>query len=264
MRKMLLSTMVGMVFLISCSLDSDEFRGPVDSKIKITMLDLIGSEKTTFQFLFETQKTYECANYLILMEATGDDKTVNFTFNEIYKDFSCVSEVSSASNEYRYAKLDKGVYDVSFKVKDKTAVNGKLTVSDSSYALEVGQSPDFEFVNTLLYKMPAGTVWGSIQRYTENQQSADLVEDFFELLGSSGLADTTYAQGDYTYFLVDDKEKVSLRRTSAVPAGTTVFLYFMDETKVNRNNLRTAIGDFRGIYSQYVKVDVFDWKGTVY
>lgn len=255
---------MGLAFLFSCNLDSNEFQGPIQGKIKVTMLDFLGSEKNNFKLLFETTNTYECSNYLILMQADGEDGGLDLTFNEVYKDFTCTNAAAPASNEYNFGEIENGTIALSLKVKDKAAVSGTLTVSDSTFVLEMAQNPDFEFVNTTLYKMPDGMFWGSIQKYNEGQQTDDLVDDFFEILAESGLADTVLREGDYTYFMVDTDSTVTLRRNGAIPAGTMSFVYYMNEDSVSRNDLRVAIADFRGIYSQYVKVDAFDWEGTIY
>ena len=264
MKRIAVSGLAGLVFMFSCSLDSNEFQGPIQGKIKVTMLDFLGSEKNNFKLLFETTNAYECSNYLILMEAGGEDDMLDLTFNEVYKDFTCTSEAAPASNEYNFGEIENGTIGINLNVKNKAVVSGTLTVSDSAFVLEMDQSPDFEFTNTMVYKMPEGMFWGSLQKYNEGQQTNDLIDDFFDLLAEAGLADTLLTEGDYTYFIVDSDSTVTLRRSGAIPAGTMSFVYYMNEDSVNRNDLRLAIADFRGIYNQYLKVDAFDWEGTIY
>jgi hypothetical protein len=264
MKKIAIIAVVGLGFLFSCSLDTDEFQGPITSKINVTMLEDLSAEDPLFQILFESTNLYECTNYNILMTVDAEENDLDIVFTEIYKNSTCTSEPGPAYNVYSFSKIVNGTYNLSLKVKDKPTSTGTLVVSDTGYTLDMSASDDFEFVNTHVYRMPEGTLWGSIQKYTENQQSAALVDDFFDLLSESGLADTTMAEGDYTYFLTDEEGKVSLRRANATPAGTSAFVFYLDEDSVSRSNLKLAISDFRGKYSQYVRVDVFDWLGTIY
>jgi len=263
MKKIAMIAVAGLGFLFSCSLDSDEFQGPITSKIKVTMLEDLSDTKPFFQILFESTNIYECSNYNILMDVDADDFKLDIVFNEIYKNNTCLSETGPAYNVYSFSEIVNGTYNVSLKVKDKQAIAGTLVVAGDGYTLTMPQSDDFTMVNPHVYSMPDGMVWGAIQKYTDNQQSADLVDEMFQMMADEGLADTLLAEGDYTYFLIDDENKVSLRSRSTIPTGTTAFVFYMGES-VSRNDLKIAISDFRGKYAQYVKLDVFDWKGTIY
>ncbi|MEQ9377363.1 MAG: hypothetical protein RIG68_19400 [Imperialibacter sp.] len=264
MKKIAIIAVVGLGFLFSCSLDSDEFQGPITSKINVTMLEDVSGEDPFFQILFESTNLYECSNYNILMTVDADENNLDIVFNEIYKNSTCRSETGPAYNVYSFSKIVNGTYNLSLKVKDKPASTGTLVISDTGYTLDMTESDDFAFVNPQVYRMPEGILWGSIQKYSESQQANTLVDNFFDLLSDNGLADTALVKGDYTYFLIDEENKVSLRRANATPAGTSAFVFYLDEDSVSRNNLKIAISDFRGKYSQYVKVDMFDWIGTIY
>ncbi len=265
MKKSAMIAVVGLGALFSCDLGEDEYLGPIQSKIEVTMVEDLSYEEPFFQIIFETANLYDCANYNIQMIANASESQLDIVFNEIYKDNSCNSATGPAYNAYTFTKIVNGVYDISLQVKGKSAVAGTLTITDSAYTLDMEQSEDFEFVNPHLFSMPKGILWGSIQTYSDNQQTDDVVDKFYTQLADLKLADTLLAEGDYTYFTVGNKNEVTLRRTGAgSSAEVTSFVYFINEDSVSRNDLKVAISDFRGIYSDYVDINMFDWDGTIY
>jgi len=271
MKKIALSAVACLAFLFSCRLESDEFMEPVDSVVKITMLEDLQFGYPSFVLSFRTVANYPCSNYYILMESSVDGNNVNIVLNEVYNDGTCSNEPSPAQNAYTFGdvvdgeyEFENGTYNISLKLKGEEPSTGTLVVTDTDYTLTMTSNPNFNFENSRVIRMPEVIVWGSVRKYSENTQTNELFDDFFELLEEEGLADTTLAEGDYTYFLVDDEGDISLRSSSSIPAGTTAFVQYFDEDSVSRNSLRTSIGDFRAVYSQYLKIDAFDWEGTVY
>ncbi len=271
MRKIALSAVACLAFLFSCNIESDEFMEPVDSVVKVTMLEDLQFGYPGLVLSFRTSTSYPCSNYYILMESSADGNDLSIVLNEVYNDGTCQNEPAPAQNAYAFGEVvdgeyvfENGTYNISLKLKGEEPSTGTLVVTDTDYTLSMTGSTDLSFENSRVLRMPEGTVWGSVRKYSENAQTDELFDDFFELLAEEGLADTTLAEGDYTYFLVDAEGDVSLRSSSSIPAGTTAFVMYFDQDSVSRNSLKTSIGDFRAVYSQYLKIDAFDWEGTVY
>lgn len=257
------STVVGLFFLMSCKLENESIKA-IDGKINVSMLEILGEKDPNFQIRFSTNTVYGCSNYVILMasEFDEDTKTLDVTLNDVYADNFCLGGSAPAINAYNFGKIENGTYQVKVRVKNGETLSGQFVVSDSDYTLDMASNAQFEIENSHLFKMPAGIVWGTVTKNSNTEATDALAEDFYELLAENGLADTLLAVGDYTYFKVSDTGKVSKRRSTTAPAGTTDFAMYYAGNK--KQDLVTAVKDFATTYVEYLDIEVYDWEGTVY
>lgn len=263
MNKIVVVSAVAMLgFLFSCKLDDGESLQPITSDVEIEMIEDLGSGEPSFLLNFTTETNYPCSNYALLMEGGFDDTKLNLTFTDVYIGSTCLGGSAPAHNAYVFGELEQGTYDISVKVKDGETRAGQFTVSDTDYSLSLTSGDGFEIINTHLFKMPAGIVWGTLTKNSNESAVDDLIEDFFEMAANNGLADTLLAQGDYTYFKVDDTGAVTKRRTTTAPVGTVDFAMYYTGNK--KTDLIAAIKDFAVTYQEKLTIEAYDWEGTIF
>ncbi len=256
------SAVAGLGLLFSCKLDDGESLQPITSDVEIEMIEDLGSGKPSFLLNFTTENKYPCSNYALLMEGGFDDDKLDLTFTDVYIGSTCLGGTEPAHNAYVFGELEEGTYDISLKIKGGETKTGQVVVSDSAYSLSFTSGSGFEVINTHLFKMPKGIVWGTLTKNSNEAAVDALVDNFFELAHNNGLADTLLAAGDYTYFKVDDVGKVTKRRSSVAPAGTIDFVMYYTGNK--KADLIAAIKDFAVTYQEKLTVEVYDWEGTIF
>lgn len=255
------SAVAGLCLLFSCNLDNESVK-PITSKVNIGMIEPFYQDTQYFEIYFETETVYECSNYSILVDASFENDILDVTLNDIYLGPVCQGGAATATNAYPFEEIEPGTYSINIRKKGGETLGGELVVGENDYTLNMASNADFNVVNTHLHKLPQGIVWGTLTKNSNDEEVDALADEFFELLADNGLADTTLAEGDYTFFKVSDTGEVTKRRTGSAPAGTIDFaLYYSGN---NKTQLISAINDFAFTYQEALTIEMYDWTGITY
>jgi len=206
----------------------------IDSKINISMVEILGHSQKTLQFSCRTEQLYTCNNSHFDIVYRQSSNSIDISFKGIIIPVNCSTLAGPAFATIDLGALSNGVYNLNLSVGEVTHT-GELIVSSDSYRVNYDDNPAFNFSNSPFNKTPEHTIWGTIGYYRVQDASA-LVQEFIDNLINLGAEKKSYIPGNYTSFNIDEKGDIVKSNESSVYlfAQSFIFNYSGDITDVEQ------------------------------
>lgn len=131
------------MLIASCSTQSADPDGEVNSDIKIILQEEISEEGSNLVIRSETFEIFNCYNFILITKENKEENRIIITYSGITKPEICLTALGPAQSVATFS-LKNGNYDIVF-LNDGIRNEGRLIVEEERYVLEL-QDPKNVFV----------------------------------------------------------------------------------------------------------------------
>jgi hypothetical protein len=217
--------------LLSCEDNNDAAlrNNPIDSKIVIETVELLGIDSRSLTLRCETEKIYPCINFRILTEEKVSSSPFKITFTEVEEELLCLTAIGPATTVVDLSEIANGEYPIELNngnLKNK----GILKVSDTEIKLILNTQRGIKIVKSATRRVPHNTYWGTIGYHEADSKT--LVDAFLQKFIDKGATFSKQVPGHYFYYEID-KNGTIVQATDGYYFGKTfIFQYDGDITEL--------------------------------
>lgn len=254
----ILSAILSISILLSlgCDNTNEVIIGPggdsVNTVINLEIFENTDAGLTNLELRCQTDSIFNCINYLIEFDLNITTDTVALTFTDIVKPNICLTATGPATAIVNLGTLANNTYEFSITVNSLT-LPAQLILTDSIIEIVGGDSTWTDVVRSILYRVPASTIWGEVGY---NAFARDSALTFFFSLINIGASPARLSTGHYGYFFIDSTSAIDSILELGPSIGTdSIFSYIFDYTG-DTTALSNLVQAYQNQAGNLVKVNV--------
>ncbi len=246
-----------MFLSLGCDNTEEVIIGPggdsVNTVINLEIFENIEAGMTNLELRCQTDSIFGCINYLIDFDLTVTSDTVALNFTKIVKPNICLPDLGPATAIVNLGTLANNSYDFPITVNSLT-IPAQLILTDSTIEITGGDSTWTDIVRSILYRVPASTIWGEVGYNDPVLRDSALT--FFDSLTSLGATPDTLSPGHYGYFFIDSTSAIDSILELGPSIGTdSVFSYIYNYTG-DTTVLSNLVQAYKNQAGDLVKVNI--------
>ena len=212
MRRIIILSVLLLLWVIvslGCGNTSEVIIGPeidsINTVINIEFFENLDNGLRNVELRCVTDSIFPCANFLIEYDLIITSNTLDLTFTRISDLIICLDAFGPAVAIVSLGPLANISYDFPITV-DRVTVPAQLILTDSTIEILNGDSTWTNIVRSILYRVPASTIWGEVGYNDPLLRDSALT--FFDSLASLGATPDTLSSGHYGYFFIDSTSAI--------------------------------------------------------
>ncbi len=245
--------------ILSCSLTGNDKETiiNVNEEFTINLNELLDSPR---QLIFDLKsvESEPCMNSSIINFVRLKNGTVTLLINGIEPATDCNPGEAPASASPNVGFLSNGIYDINITVRNTLTNEGKLTVTDHRYEVNMESSDGIAILNNIMIRIPSETIWG-YTAYDDENLVGNLPQDFLQDLES--LTQPKHlGQGYYGSFEIETNGDLKLKSPPAYNHVNTFFYKFDG----NEEQLKDLLENYRsGINGSDMELAIYTSNGGI-
>ena len=133
----------------------------VDEEFRINLNELLGTNRQLF-FELESVEDEQCLNSSIDLSVIPQPDKITLNLIGIKAAVDCNPGIAPASSNINAGGINNGVYDFLIVIGNTVENEGKLTVSNTKYELNMYTTDGIIITNKVLFRIPNLTIWGYV------------------------------------------------------------------------------------------------------
>lgn len=247
---------------LGCDNTKEVIIGPeidsINTVINIEIFENLDNGLRSVQLRCVTDSIFPCANFLIEYDLSTTSNTLALTFTRISDLTFCLDGFAPAAAIVILGALVNISYDFSITV-DRVTVSAQLILTDSTIQILNGDSTWTNIVRSILYRVPANTIWG--EAGYNDPVLRDSALTFFDSLESLGATPDTLSTGHYGYFFIDSTNAIDSILGLGPSIGTdSLFSYIYNYTG-DTTALSNLVQAYENQSGNLVKVNIITSDG---
>ena len=206
--KLFLLLSLWVIVSLGCDNTSEVIVGPeidsINTVINIEVFENLDNGLRNVQLRCVTDSIYPCADFLIEYDLSITSNMLALTFTRISNPIICLDAFAPATAIVNLGALTNISYDFPITV-DRVTVPAQLILTDSTIEIIGGDSTWTNIVRSILYRVPASTIWGEVGY---NAFARDSALTFFFSLINIGASPARLSTGHYGYFFIDSSSAI--------------------------------------------------------
>ena len=259
MRKAaILFVIISILVLLSlgCDNTNEVIIGPggdsINTVINLEIFENIVAGLTNLELRCLTDSIYNCANFLIEYDLAVTSNNIALTFTGINDPTICLPALGPATAFVSLGALANITYTFSITV-DRVTVPAQLILTDSTIEIVNGDSTWTDVVRSILYRVPASTIWGEVGYSAFSKDSA---LTFFDSLTSLGATPETLSTGHYGYFFIDSTNAIDSILELGPSIGTDSLFSYIYHYAGDTTSLSNLVQAYKNQAGNLVRVNV--------
>jgi hypothetical protein len=247
------------VGLHSCSLNGNDKETfvQVNEEFTIDMDELLGSPR---QLIFDLQSVElePCLNASINRTFIAQSDRLTLLINGIIPASDCNPGAAPAHGSSNVGFMPNGVYDFLVTVRNTVTNEGKLTINDHQYVINMLSSDGISISNSTLFRIPENTIWGYIA-YNEANLVGNAPQAFLDELATLAQP-KQLEQGYYGKFEINNNGELQLKNEPPFNHVLTFFYQFAGSD----DQLKDLLENYRsGPSGTDIEMAIYTAKGKV-
>lgn len=202
----LIATLAVLTLGLSRCAPFDDPYMPIEGNITLRLYEQLDSVDRQIYLIIETERIYDCENYLFEFETSREGSELTIDLQRIYKPNICYSGRAPAVATFNLTDLADSIYNLNIKMPNFSR-EGYVKKYEDKYRIEMaGTAPVLVPVEEI-QRIPENVIWGMLEY--NKPLSVAYVDTFYMGLQELGAVQGKYANGDYNFFEVYDSAIVN-------------------------------------------------------
>ena len=216
----------------------------------------MGANRNLF-FESESVENEPCLNSTIDIVVINQPDKITLKLNGIKTATDCNIGEGPARSTINAGSVDAGVYNLLVVVGNTVENEGKLSVNDSRYEIEMYSMDGIFITNKTLHRIPSNSLWGYIA-YDDEILAGTAPDEFISDLES--ITETNQlVEGYYGQFEIKSTGELTLRTLPTATHYQTFSYHFNGEL----NDLKNLIQDHRNSTNGVMEIVVYTSDGKI-
>ena len=240
------------VILLASSCQLEKLSDPIiiPNNIKkefyIDLQEYLHPTNRQLRFLVKTIEAQDCQNSTVATDYVSAGREITLSINDIVPPADCVEGTAPAKTDVFAGKLTNGVYNLEIALRNLVVNNGRLTINDESYTINMETQEGITLLHNSLLKIPSDAFWGYIV-CKESEWEALQQELDNKLADLATPASGIYRDGYYGFFEINSNttngRNVFLINPPAVTFHFPILYQLSDG--LDEARLKSLIQDFK-------------------
>ncbi|PSR11523.1 MAG: hypothetical protein DA408_20850 [Bacteroidetes bacterium] len=243
----------------SCKVDSigDPIIVPlIDQEFVLDLWENLQATTTSpLEIKMATITNENCLNAGILSTYERNNRNLKLTLFEILDPEVCDPGQAPAVGQEAIYDVNSGIYQLDVELQGVVVNPGTLTITSSSYKVEMQEENGTRWLHYELYRVPNAALWGYVtySNAFQEQQCTDFINDIAAVSDPIQLPD-----GYYGHFTVADGGELTVNKMPNQP-GIRPFIYSYWGPKATIDNL---VADFEATATTGMELVLLDQQGN--
>ncbi len=209
--KIFLKSIIGLLIfgaiITGCADFGEDKSEPIDGGLYVDMVEALDSVQRVLNLFVETEKQYDCSNYVIETNLSiVEDSVLLVKIGKVYKGNYCYTQKGPARGFILIPDTAWEKQYVRFEM-DNFSKDVVISKDSSEYYLDMVDAVDFQAKRNVLKRVPENTIWGLLEY--SNESSEAYVDTFYNYMDTLGVTSAVLEDGDYYFFQVENGAMVN-------------------------------------------------------